>query len=893
VNTPKHASFELKLNGVEQIVVNGRVNKDTWKEKGALLQVKYFRKAELVLGRIPGIYQSHKVGNFIYLAPNDLGYFTVVVPVPNGVDRGELVILPWASGSVDHVEEPRFALVSEDSEHASADATPVMTSAIRLSDLLASGVAEKAEPTLEMASLLERYSDAAAELERQFRVHLDDMVPFNGSGTELVSVRKGDKPIQFTIKHFDQPIKIFMQISAGGLGANNAIITVRQFNEAGQEVPCEQPDFTRSSAKGIGLYRYVRPLRDNELHMVECGLLRPPEPNNRLVLELRYWKADCCALPIIFISNVSLWSSCFIVPDASVGNAGSNTVATIADEFTDACFKRQFNTISLTRQGCIDQIDQANPDILFVESAWKGVDGSWTGSQVGYDDERSATLKELILHCKAKGIPTVYWNKEDPPNFDRFYKWAGHFDQVYTTDVNCIPKYKEAFPTADVGAMPFFIEPRIHNPIGKSETQGCDVAFGGTWYSHKHPERIEFLPDLLRAASRYGLYIFDRQSGWNKDDTYRWPDDFLRFVRPKVSYEEMLHIHRLFKVLLNTNSVVDSPTMFSRRVFEVLASATPIVSTEGLGVREMFHGIVPVASSKQSADAILNKLMSSSWLRQVMGHVGYRHVMRNHTIAQRMAGVFAKAGRRIRIPILPPSATAVIVTKRPDMVANTLANLRRQVVRPIEVIIVLHDCPGVADAYRMALADYAPVRIISVDATKSLGYCLNLAALQISGDIMLKIDDDDYYGRHYVGDAVLPFMYASCAVSGKRARFIDNKNTSQFGLRFPGFQHCFTDIVAGGTLAIKRDVFDHVAFPEINVSEDSQFLKRVTDCGGRIYSSDPFSYCYVRDRNLSHSWQVQDTEVMRGVVVEGTTVNHELVEAGSDFLMQHAGDMFN
>ena len=59
-------------------------------------------------------------------------------------------------------------------------------------------------------------------------------------------------------------------------------------------------------------------------------------------------------------------------------------------------------------------------------------------------------------------------------------------------------------------------------------------------------------------------------------------------MRGSLDYERMLTAYRAHKVMLNVNSVVDSPTMLARRVFEILASGTPVVSTRSAAVE---HGL--------------------------------------------------------------------------------------------------------------------------------------------------------------------------------------------------------------------------------------------------------------------------------------------------------------
>ena len=52
-------------------------------------------------------------------------------------------------------------------------------------------------------------------------------------------------------------------------------------------------------------------------------------------------------------------------------------VAAIMDEFTYCCFAPSCDLMQLTPDNCIDEIDNFNPDLLFIETVWLGKDGLW------------------------------------------------------------------------------------------------------------------------------------------------------------------------------------------------------------------------------------------------------------------------------------------------------------------------------------------------------------------------------------------------------------------------------------------------------------------------------------------------------------------------------------
>src|SRR5699024_11732130 len=55
----------------------------------------------------------------------------------------------------------------------------------------------------------------------------------------------------------------------------------------------------------------------------------------------------------------------------------------------------------------------------------------------------SSEVTDLLAECRKRGIPTVFWNKEDPPHFDDFLPLAKLFDVVFTSDVRLVNEYRD------------------------------------------------------------------------------------------------------------------------------------------------------------------------------------------------------------------------------------------------------------------------------------------------------------------------------------------------------------------------------------------------------------------------------------------------------------------
>ena len=96
-------------------------------------------------------------------------------------------------------------------------------------------------------------------------------------------------------------------------------------------------------------------------------------------------------------------------------------VACILDEFSYECFKHEVNLRKLTKKNYLDLLGNGDIDFLFAESAWNGNDGEFVYGFTGsLQSVNALAVKEILEVCKEYKIPTVFWNKEDPVNYDKF-----------------------------------------------------------------------------------------------------------------------------------------------------------------------------------------------------------------------------------------------------------------------------------------------------------------------------------------------------------------------------------------------------------------------------------------------------------------------------------------
>lgn len=324
---------------------------------------------------------------------------------------------------------------------------------------------------------------------------------------------------------------------------------------------------------------------------------------------------------------------------------GQIRIMSILDEFSRECFTPYASLIEPRPDNCLALLERDKPEALLVESAWQGNRGTWQYRVAQYAHPPGQELKILVNACKERGIPTLFWNKEDPVHFEKFIASAQLFDHIFTTGEETIPKYKKN-SKARIYALPFAAESTIHNPINSPAKRNGKVCFAGSFYANRFPERRQDQIMLLETASHFDLDIYDRNAD-NLNDDFHFPERFTCFVRGKLPYRQLVEAYRQYSVFLNVNSVIDSQTMLSRRVFELLACGTPVVSTISAGIKDIFgENIVWMVRNKDEAHEALKTLLNdpSEWRRRSLQ--GIRLVFSAHTMTHRIHEILRLTGLR-------------------------------------------------------------------------------------------------------------------------------------------------------------------------------------------------------------------------------------------------------
>lgn len=326
-------------------------------------------------------------------------------------------------------------------------------------------------------------------------------------------------------------------------------------------------------------------------------------------------------------------------------------VGLIADEFTSRTVSATVPTVTLSRTATQDQLNGL--DAVFVESAWEGQDHEWFHGIAYHGEEDAADLWSLLANCRAHGIPVLFWNKEDPVHFRSFARAASRADHVFTTDADRLPAYlKQSNHNLSVSSLPFYAQPRLHNPLPSGRDFSRTVAFAGTYYGSRYPKRSEELKKILSVAAEFGLTIYDRQKD-RPDSPYQLPEELQAHSVGAVPYEQMLDVYKSHPVNINVNSVSDSPSMFSRRVVEIAASGSVVASGAGRGVEDVLGADFPVLTKAEEWRKQLTTWFADEDARIRAAWSQLRTVFRTHRADQALALMLRTAGLAVDPEHLP------------------------------------------------------------------------------------------------------------------------------------------------------------------------------------------------------------------------------------------------
>ena len=329
------------------------------------------------------------------------------------------------------------------------------------------------------------------------------------------------------------------------------------------------------------------------------------------------------------------------------GAFGRLKVALVTDYFTTECLSAECRIRSVTPTNYREVIGDWKPDLLLVESAFHGIEGSWRYELAKQPKllrlSKPKAIFSVVEFARSRGVPSVFWNKDDDAFFDVFIDVAKAFDFIFTTDSDCIERYRREVPAhVPVNTLSMPYQPAFHEFTGFSFTRR-EACFTGSYYRRILNERRNFLDMMFDACedADIGLNVFDRNHNrFSRHLEFRYPKKPGLRVQGRVPHRETANIYKAHVASLNVNSVTASETMCSRRLLEILACGGIAVTNPSRAVDRYFADYCHVVRTREEAVELLTRLRSGPSREDLdRAESGAAYVRQNHTWSHRLSEV--------------------------------------------------------------------------------------------------------------------------------------------------------------------------------------------------------------------------------------------------------------
>jgi len=209
-----------------------------------------------------------------------------------------------------------------------------------------------------------------------------------------------------------------------------------------------------------------------------------------------------------------------------------------------------------------------------------------------------------------------------------------------------------------------------------------------------------------------------------------------------------------------------------------------------------------------------------------------------------------------------PTVSVLLATRRPEMLEHALAQVGRQRgVDRLELVLAPHGFEPDPARVRALLPDRVALQVVAQPAATPFGDVLHAAYLTSGGELLLKMDDDDFYAPEAVLDLLRARAWSGAEVVGMPASWV-HVTGRDVTVVLDQPSEVWARFVAGGTILVERDLLREVGgFRSVRRFVDAQLLDAVRAAGAGTYRTHGLGY--VLRRNPSgHTWQAGEDEVL-------------------------------
>ena len=371
--------------------------------------------------------------------------------------------------------------------------------------------------------------------------------------------------------------------------------------------------------------------------------------------------------------------------------------------------------------------------------------------------------------------------------------------------------------------------------------------------------------EFLESITPFGLTLCSADLVVKRFKVETLPRSLMRAATGTVTTGQLRHLFASSDLLVQIAKPGRDPSIDAQHALNALASRCSVVVLGELDTDDPRQEIAKVFSEPRALRAFLSRFLMDPIGAKSHTRAGWRKAHRLHS-ADTFALRLAQCADPHAAGSARPRATVVCPTYRPERLTQVLETFRAQSWPDRELIVVANtDHPDRWDTARLDLS--ADEQIIFLSRRYGPGMALNLGAARGTGEYVLRMDDDDRYGRHYIEDAMLAAAATRADIIGQSACFYLYSDVDRLVLRsnrlWRPVIYGADAIGAGGHLAgfshcVRRSLLLEEGYPDtVHSGADVGLLEMLSSRGDLVCLRNDGLNAVVERRSdiRSHTWQ--------------------------------------
>lgn len=404
-------------------------------------------------------------------------------------------------------------------------------------------------------------------------------------------------------------------------------------------------------------------------------------------------------------------------------------------------------------------------DALVVESAADDLGGEWGLSFLDWAGA-TAPARELMRKAAEAGVPRIALLRSDSGQAALFAPLAVEADHAFVTTVAA----REALHRQGINAelIAPAMQPALYHGFAPQEAGAAKLP------------RIMSLdlvravddPDtaaLLDSLTPFGLGLCSADRVVRRHHVQTLPQALVGGCLGTVTADQLRHLFAASDLLVQLAWPDRDPGPDVQHALHAAASRCAVVIMGDVAEDDPRRGFARIVPNPRTLRLFISRFQMDPVAAEMQMQAAWRKAHQSHA-ADALALRLARCVDPEAAGSAAPRATVVTPTFRPERLQQVLDTFRAQTWANRELIVVANtDDPALWN--RTLICPENDEQIIFLPRRFGPGSALNIGGARSSGDYVMRMDDDDRYGAHYVEDMMLGAAALRPDMMGKRACF--------------------------------------------------------------------------------------------------------------------------